>query len=54
MALQSQESNPNTDNFSIVFNGKMGEQEAPVTAALETPLGDGMQNAAEVIWWNGR
>ncbi len=32
----------------------MGEQEAPVTAALETPHGDGMHNAAEVIWGNNR
>ena len=30
----------------------MGEQEAPVTAALVTPHGDGMLNAAEVISWN--
>ncbi len=42
----------NIGESGIDFNGKVGEQEASVTTMLETPHGDGMQNAAEVILWS--
>ena len=43
-SFEGQKCDPNIGKFSIDFNGKPGKQETPVTAALETPHGDGMQN----------
>ena len=54
MASKLGKSNPNTTYFNINLNGEMGEQEAPVTAALETPHGDGMHDTGEAISWNYR